>query len=297
MVNGSMKSSFSKGFCRQVGFTLIELLVVIAIIAILAGLLLPTLARAKEKGRRIKCLSNEKQMGTGSQMYADEDPKFALAGTANYADDDFNWLFPQYVPNINVFICPNTQHVIDPTPVALGAHLPNPYSANDSGNSYSDRLHGNSTIVLDLQHTVEDNQVIGLAYDVQHKSGHGTSYEVSGFLSGGTANVRKTQNVAANYVYENNMTYVVLGQALHFNLAGQRASPTEMLLMYDGDNEVTYGGKTSNDNYPDYIDNHGSEGGNIVFCDGHAQWVKQADYPRVFAYGTDEISYHVLPYP
>src|ERR1700722_10382303 len=112
-----MKFSFTKCSRRRMGFTLIELLVVIAIIAILAGLLLPVLARAKEKSRRIKCLSNEKQMGTGSQLYADEDPKFALSGTANYADDDLNWLYPQYVANINVFICPNTLHVIDPTTV------------------------------------------------------------------------------------------------------------------------------------------------------------------------------------
>lgn len=293
-----MKSGFSTLARRRIGFTLIELLVVIAIIAILAGLLLPVLARAKEKSRRIKCLSNERQMGTGSQLYADEDPKYALSGTANFADDDLNWLYPQYVANINVFNCPSTQHTINPTQVPLGNHQPSPYAANDTGVSYQDRLHGNSTIVLDLQHTVEDNQILGLAYDVSAKRGNGTSYEVSGFLSGNTTTyVRKTQNIASGYVYENNMTYVIIGQAQHFNLAGQRASPSDMLLMYDGDNSVTINGKTSNDNYPDYIDNHGAEGGNIVFCDGHAQWVKQADYPRFFAYGTDETYYHALPFP
>jgi prepilin-type N-terminal cleavage/methylation domain-containing protein len=97
-------------FIGGLGFTLIELLVVIAIISILAAILFPVFAEAREKARQTVCLSNMRQMNLAVQMYAqDDDESLPLAATAT-ATGFLNWhdLLDPYVKNTQIWHCPSS---------------------------------------------------------------------------------------------------------------------------------------------------------------------------------------------
>jgi len=136
---------------KQHGFTLIELLVVIAIIAILAAILFPVFAKAREKARQTSCLSNMKQIGLAFAQYTqDYDERYSARDMCitsvcdNAHSYSYRYAINPYTKNSQIFKCPSnpTLLVDQGFGLALNTPISTNYVINDAGGNNGGQFNG-----------------------------------------------------------------------------------------------------------------------------------------------------------
>ncbi|MBP8954139.1 MAG: prepilin-type N-terminal cleavage/methylation domain-containing protein [Armatimonadetes bacterium] len=196
------------GTDRRRGFTLIELLVVIAIIAILAAILFPVFARAREKARQSSCLSNIKQLATAWLMYAQDYDEITCPTYDNTSNPWYMWVYVDssgnlqsrlmpYVKNAQVFQCPSA-----PTAKATyGMNYLMTYYYNYPSGGYGNgavalaKIKRPAEIVVMADSTERSGSV---CYYVGNANFPGYAYRTTGYICGG-CDPRHNDGVNCNF--------------------------------------------------------------------------------------------------
>lgn len=288
------------GFGR--GFTLIELLVVIAVIALLVGILLPSLGSARNTARRVACLSNTRQMAVAANMYSMSSPVEAYIPTVSGGDDDLGYFYPDYIDNVNVGVCPATKNQILPE-ILLPADAPDNRHGRDipigltrgadSAQTFGDDQQGSTGRAFRNGHSYEvfawyDGFV--RSSDSQGSSGQSLVIYPDGWYD---RTVGRNRNRNRQRGYQpgdvgffgdpNNPSSYNATYASILKTGRTVSSPSKMLLILDSDQDSRndnsgYDNYTIPDwavnNWPEEHNNHGSDGLNIAFADGHASFVR-----------------------